>query len=177
MQIGQLDEAIASGNRALAIARSRGDLEIRILTTTYLEQAHYLRGEYEQVIELATENIAALPANRGYEHLGSAAPAAVYDRGVLALSLALLGRFADAQERQAEAVLLAEPTRHAFTIGAAGRNVGRTKRGLGFASGLFSAFAGGGAGSGGGGGAGVLVPMRPPGPTAFTAKIASSCGW
>ena len=119
VQIGQLDEAIASGNRALAIARSRGDLEIRILTTTYLEQAHYLRGEYEQVIELATENIAALPANRGYEHLGSAAPAAVYDRGVLALSLALLGRFADAQERQAEAVLLAEPTRHAFTIGAA----------------------------------------------------------
>jgi predicted ATPase len=124
VQIGQLDEAIASGNRALAIARSRGDLEIRIVTTTYLEQAYYLRGEYDQVVKLATENIAALPANLVYEHLGSAAPAAVYDRGVLAASLAHLGRFADAQEHQAEAIRLAEPTRHAFTTGAAYNSAG-----------------------------------------------------
>ena len=70
-QLGELDEALASGTRALAIAQALGDLELRILTTTYLENAHYLRGEYEQVVELATDNLAALPAEWVYEYFGT----------------------------------------------------------------------------------------------------------
>ena len=63
--LGELDEARASGTRALAIARGRlGDLELRILATTYLEQVHYFRGEYERVVDLATDNLATLPADR-----------------------------------------------------------------------------------------------------------------
>jgi tetratricopeptide (TPR) repeat protein len=62
--IGELDRALVFGNRALAIAQTRGDLELRITTTNYLEHAHYLRGEYERVVELATANLAALPAGR-----------------------------------------------------------------------------------------------------------------
>ena len=52
-----------TGTRALEIAGRLGDLRLRILTTTYLEQAHYHRGEYERVVELATDNLAALPAD------------------------------------------------------------------------------------------------------------------
>src|SRR5207249_486544 len=37
-QVGQFDAAYASGTRALAIARELGDLELRILSTTYLGQ-------------------------------------------------------------------------------------------------------------------------------------------
>ena len=51
--IGELDEALASGARALAIAGTMGDLRLRILTTTYLAQVQFFRGEYERVIELA----------------------------------------------------------------------------------------------------------------------------
>jgi hypothetical protein len=36
-------------------------LRRRILTTTLLAQAHHHRGEYERVVELATDSIAACP--------------------------------------------------------------------------------------------------------------------
>jgi class 3 adenylate cyclase/tetratricopeptide (TPR) repeat protein len=122
--LGEQDEALASGTRALKIAGQLGDLRLRILTTTQLELAHYYRGEYERVVELATENLAALPADWAYEYLGGSAPASVYDRAWLVMSLAQLGRFAEAAEHEAEAIRLAEPTRQAFTVGVAYRAAG-----------------------------------------------------
>jgi class 3 adenylate cyclase/tetratricopeptide (TPR) repeat protein len=123
-QHGELDEALVSGTRALEIARRLGDVRLRILTTTYLELVHYYRGEYERVVELATDNLAALPADWVYEDFGSTAPASVFDRHWLGLSLAQLGRFAEAAEYEAEAIRLAEPTHHAFTVGVAYRAAG-----------------------------------------------------
>jgi tetratricopeptide (TPR) repeat protein len=123
-QHGELDEALVSGTRALEIARRLGDVRLRILTTTYLELVHYYRGEYERVVELATDNLAALPADWVYEDFGSTAPASVFDRHWLVLSLAQLGRFAEAAEYEAEAIRLAEPTHHAFTVGVAYRAAG-----------------------------------------------------
>jgi class 3 adenylate cyclase/tetratricopeptide (TPR) repeat protein len=118
---GELDQALVSGNRALAIAQTLVDLELRVTTTTYLEHAHYLRGEYEQVVTLASANLAALPADRVYEYFGNAAPASVYDRCWLVLSLAHLGRFAEANEPAAEAMRLAGVIHHAFSRGLAYR--------------------------------------------------------
>jgi tetratricopeptide (TPR) repeat protein len=117
--LGELDEALVSGTRALEIAGRLGDLRLRILTTTYLEQAHYWRGEYERVVELATDNLAALPAEWIYEYFGSTAPASVYDRWELGVSLAQLGRFAEAAECEAEMIRIAEPTHHPYTVGMA----------------------------------------------------------
>src|SRR2546426_3688209 len=122
--LGELDEALVTGTRALAIARDLGDLELRILTTTYLGQVHYHRGEYKRVVELGTDNLAALPAHRGSESFGLSAPASVYNRSYLVLSLAQLGRFVEAAEYEAEALRLAEPTHHAFTVGMAHRAAG-----------------------------------------------------
>jgi hypothetical protein len=68
--LGELDEALSNGTRAVAIARRVGDLELRILSTIHLELAQYLRGEYEQVVELGTGNIAALPAEWADEYFG-----------------------------------------------------------------------------------------------------------
>jgi tetratricopeptide (TPR) repeat protein len=117
--LGELDEALVTGARALGIAGRLGDLRLQILTTSYLEQARYIRGEYQRVVELATDNLAALPADWVYEYFGNAAPASIFDRLWLVLSLASLGRFADAAEHEAEAIRLAEPTHHAFTVGLA----------------------------------------------------------
>ncbi len=114
--LGQLDEALVTGTRALGIAERLGDLKLRILTTTYLEQVHYYRGEYEQVVELVTRNLAALPADWVYEYLGNHAPASVYDRYWLVRSLAQLGRFTEAAEHEAEGIRLAEATHHPYTI-------------------------------------------------------------
>jgi DNA-binding SARP family transcriptional activator len=118
----ELDDAVASGQRALEIAGRLGDLRLRIPTTTYLEVAHYWRGDYAQVVALATDNLATLPADWVHESFGSTAPASVYDRSFLVLALAELGRFAEADEHAAAAIQLAEPTRHGFTISLAYRS-------------------------------------------------------
>ena len=122
--LGELDEGLGAGTRALEIAGRLGDLRLRIATTSHLEQAHYYRGEYERVVELASDNLAALPAAWVYEYFGSAAPASVFDRSWLVMSLAQVGRFAEATEHEAEAIRLAEPTQHAFTVGVAYRAAG-----------------------------------------------------
>jgi tetratricopeptide (TPR) repeat protein len=103
----------------LEVAERLGDLRLRIQTTIYLEQAHYYRGEYKRVIELATGNLGALPPDWADERFGLGAQASVYDRYWIASALGQLGRFAEAAEYQAEAIRLAEPTHHAFTVGQA----------------------------------------------------------
>ena len=117
-------EALAVGARALEIAGRLGDLRLRLVTTNYLEQAHYWRGDYERVVELATGNLAALPADWVYEFLGNIAPISIYDRTWLVHSLAQLGRFAEAAEHAAEAIRLADATRHTNTVAQAHYAVG-----------------------------------------------------
>jgi tetratricopeptide (TPR) repeat protein len=122
--LGELDEALVAGTRALEIAERLGDLRLHILTTTYLELAHYYRGDYERVVELATDNLAALPADCVYESFGAPIPISIYDRYWLISSLAELGRFAEAAHYAAEALGLAEATHHAFAVGEAHRAAG-----------------------------------------------------
>jgi class 3 adenylate cyclase/tetratricopeptide (TPR) repeat protein len=116
---GELDEALVTGTRALEIAARLGDLKLRITSTSYLEQAHYFRGDYERAVELATGNLATLPADWIYEYLGLPVTASVHCRVWLVESLAQLGRFTEAAEHEAEMIRLAEPTHHAFTVGLA----------------------------------------------------------
>jgi tetratricopeptide (TPR) repeat protein len=122
--LAELGDAVESGNRALEIAKSQQDLELRILTVPFLAQAHYFRAEYERVVELTTDNLAALPADWVYAYFDIAAPASIYDRSWLILSLAELGRFSEATVYKAEAIRLAEPTNRAFPIGIAHRAAG-----------------------------------------------------
>ena len=114
---GEMDEALQAGTRAREIARRLGDLKLLIPATTILQQVHFYRGEHERVTALATENLALLPAKSVAEDFGLATPPAVYDRGRLILSLAELGRFAEAAELEALALRLAAQTQHAYTIG------------------------------------------------------------
>ena len=113
----ELEEALVTGNRALEIARRQGDLRLRILSSSYLGQTHYYRGEYEHAVELAAEDLAALPAEWAHEYFGMAVPASVFSRVWLVMSLAELGRFAEATKYAEEAIQLAEPTRHVHTLG------------------------------------------------------------
>ena len=115
--LDELDEALITGTRALDIARRLGDARLRMLATSYLEQAYYYRGEYAHVIEFAADILAALPADWIHEYFGMAVPASVFGRAWVIMSLAELGRFAEAAEYEAAVIQLAEPTQHAHTIG------------------------------------------------------------
>jgi tetratricopeptide (TPR) repeat protein len=93
--VGELDEALLTGTRALDLARRLGDVKLRVLATTYLEVTLY--------------------------YLGMPAPPPVYDRGNLVVGLAELGRFAEAATHEAATIRLAELTQHAYTVGLAAR--------------------------------------------------------
>ena len=114
--LDELDEALVTGTRAVEIAQRLGDLRLGVVTTSCLEEVYYYRSEYEHVVEIATENLAALPPEWVHEYFGLAVPASVFGRAWLIMSLAELGRFAEAAKYEEEAIRLAEPTQHAFTI-------------------------------------------------------------
>jgi class 3 adenylate cyclase/tetratricopeptide (TPR) repeat protein len=113
--LGEIDQAATFGTRALDIARRLGDVKLGILATTYLEQVHFFGGDHETVVALATENLAALPPGQGYEDFGRNAPPSVDDRFWLVMSLAELGRFAEAAPHAAEGLRIAESTQNAYT--------------------------------------------------------------
>jgi class 3 adenylate cyclase/tetratricopeptide (TPR) repeat protein len=114
--LGELDEALATGTRALEIAERFRDLRLRILAKSFLQQTYYYRGEYEKVVEFGVDNLAALPPEWVHEHFGLTVPASVVCRAWLSMGLAELGRFAEAAKYRVQATRLAEPTQHAFTI-------------------------------------------------------------
>jgi class 3 adenylate cyclase/tetratricopeptide (TPR) repeat protein len=115
--LGEVDEATAYALRAWTIAGAAGDLEAQIQSRLCLQQAHFFQGDYERVVEVARENLAALPVERAHEFYGQVAPASILDRYWLSMSLIQLGRFTEASEHTAEALRLAEPMRHAYSIG------------------------------------------------------------
>jgi len=115
--LDELDEALLTGTRAVEIAERAADLRLGVITKSCLEEAYYYRGEYQRVVEIGVENLAALPAEWAHEYLGLAVPPSVFGRAWLVMSLAELGRFAEAAKYEAEAIQLAEPTQHAHTIG------------------------------------------------------------
>jgi predicted ATPase/class 3 adenylate cyclase len=112
--VGEMDEALALGNRALAMAARLDDLQLQIMTRTYLEEVHDYRGDHERVVELATANLAALPADATYDHFSSVMPVSIFDRCALVRSLAELGRFPAATKYADEAISLAGPTQQLF---------------------------------------------------------------
>ena len=114
--LGKLDEALATGARALEIAQRLEDLRLRIVATTYLDQAYHYRGDYEHVVACARDSLAELPADWIHEHMGMSLSASVAGRVWLIMSLGELGRFADAARYEAETIRLAEETQHAFTV-------------------------------------------------------------
>jgi TolB-like protein/DNA-binding SARP family transcriptional activator/Tfp pilus assembly protein PilF len=115
--LGELDEALLVGAQAQGIARRFGDPKLIIPATTILQQVHFYRGDHDRVTVLARENLALMPAGSVTEDFGLATPPAVYDRGRLILSLAELGRFAEATELELPTLELAAQTPHAYTIG------------------------------------------------------------
>ena len=123
-QLGQLAEAVASGTHARETALRLGDLDLRIVATDILLQTLVHCGEHERVVELATDNLAALPAERVNDSFGRYAPPSIYGRISLVRGLAELGRFDEAARYADEAVVLADPTRHAYSIGMAHWNAG-----------------------------------------------------
>lgn len=105
--LGDPDGAIESGQRALAIAESVRDAELRGVARLYLGQAHCARGDYRQATAILRNNVRPLEADLVPERI-SMAGLPVASRTWLVWSLAALGEFPEALARGEEAVQIGE---------------------------------------------------------------------
>jgi tetratricopeptide (TPR) repeat protein len=89
------DRAVASGERALAIATAVGDVGLQVTTQCLMGQAYYFLGDYARAIDCLRRNVASLEGQLLREHFGLPVPASVYSHTWLVASLAELGAFGE----------------------------------------------------------------------------------
>jgi tetratricopeptide (TPR) repeat protein len=103
------DRAIASGERALAIAVAVGDFGLQVATQCLLGQAYYFLGNLHRARDILGNNVVSLDGELLGEPFGLPVPASVYSRTWLVASLAEVGAFAEGIIRGEEEVRIAEP--------------------------------------------------------------------
>jgi DNA-binding NtrC family response regulator/tetratricopeptide (TPR) repeat protein len=110
------DRAIASGERALAIAEAVGDFDLQVGTQCLLGQAYFFTGDYGRARDIFRGNVACLEGDLLHEHFGLPVPASVYSRTWLVASLAELGTFAEGIDRSDEEVGIAEAVAQPYSL-------------------------------------------------------------
>ncbi len=121
---GDPDQAIASGQRALAIAAALGDFGLQVAPTLYMGQVYHGLGDYRQAIAFLKRNIETLTGDLLREHFGIAGFPSVYSRAWVAWSLAELGEFAEGIALGEETVRLAEEIGQPWSLTAVYLGVG-----------------------------------------------------
>ncbi|HZS82232.1 MAG TPA: AAA family ATPase [Stellaceae bacterium] len=94
--LGNPDEALEAGERALELTHEIGDDDLRVLINAYIGQAHYALGNYRRSAEIMAEQVRAIPADGLHLRFGLPGPAAVFFRAWLVWAVARRGRFAEA---------------------------------------------------------------------------------
>jgi tetratricopeptide (TPR) repeat protein len=118
------DRTIVSGERALAIARDVGDINLQVVTQCVLGQAYHFLGDYRRALDVLTRNVVSLAGELLYERFGLPNPASVHSRTWLVASLAELGAFAEGTARSEEAVQIAETVKQPYSVVHAGFSTG-----------------------------------------------------
>jgi class 3 adenylate cyclase/tetratricopeptide (TPR) repeat protein len=118
------DQAIASGQRALAIAAALGDFGFQVAPTLYMGQVYHDLGDYRQAIAFLKRNVETLTGDLLREHFGIAGFPSVYSRAWMAWSLAELGEFAEGIALGEETVRLAEEIGQPWSLTAVCLGVG-----------------------------------------------------
>jgi tetratricopeptide (TPR) repeat protein len=113
---GNLDRAVESGQRALAIADALGDFGLQIVTNRYLGQAYHTLGDYPQAMDFLRRNVASLEGELLGERFGSPNLPSVISRTYLVWSLAERGEFAEGVVRGEEAVRIAEAADYPISL-------------------------------------------------------------
>jgi tetratricopeptide (TPR) repeat protein len=118
------DQAIASGQRALAIAAALGDFGLQVAPTLYMGQVYHDLGDYRQAIAFLKRNVETLTGDLLHEHFGIAGFPSVYSRAWMAWSLAELGEFAEGIALGEETVRLVEEIGQPWSLTAVYLGVG-----------------------------------------------------
>src|SRR4030095_6786100 len=111
-QMGDHDGAVESGQHALAVAETLGDVALQVMANHYLGVAYHTLGDYRRAMGLLRSNVESLTGDLLREHFGLIGLASVVSRDWLARCLAELGAFPEGIAHTAEAVRIAEAVDH-----------------------------------------------------------------
>ena len=109
---GAHDQAIAIGQRALALATASGDVVLHALLHLRLGQIYYSQTDYRQAIDYLGQAVAFFDGARRHERFGLPNLPAVLSRAFLALCYAELGMFAEGRALGEEGLRIAEEVDH-----------------------------------------------------------------
>jgi tetratricopeptide (TPR) repeat protein len=112
---GDPDRALASGQRALAIATALGDIGLTVVAQLYLGHVYRNLGDYRQAAECFQRNVASLHGNLLHEHFGLPGLVSVFSRSFLVENLTECGAFAEGIAPTEEGVRMAEAADHPFS--------------------------------------------------------------
>jgi class 3 adenylate cyclase/tetratricopeptide (TPR) repeat protein len=110
--MGAHDQAITSGQRALALATASEDIVLHALANRYLGIAYQLQGDYRRAIDCCTQTVASLEGARSHERFGQVVLPAVSSYAWLAWCHAELGMFAEGNTLGQEGLRIAEAVDH-----------------------------------------------------------------
>jgi tetratricopeptide (TPR) repeat protein len=117
--MGDQDRAIASSQRALALAEALSDGGLRIMATFNLGRAYHDLGDYHRAMEFLRRSAEWLKGDLLGERFGQAYLPSVFSYVWLALCLAEVGAFGDGIAMAEHGVRIAETVGHPFSrIGA-----------------------------------------------------------
>jgi tetratricopeptide (TPR) repeat protein len=114
--MGAHDQAIASGQRALALATTRGDIVLQALANQRLGTAYQAQGDCHRAIACFRQTVASLDGERRYERFGQILLPAVQSRAWLGMCHAELGTFAEGRVSGEEGLRIAEAVGHRASL-------------------------------------------------------------
>jgi tetratricopeptide (TPR) repeat protein len=115
-QIPDYDRAVASGERALAIAAALGDVGLQVATHAFLGQTYYFLGDYRRALDILRRNIACLEGDQLGEPFGGGVTTFLFSCTWLVASLAELGAFPEGVTHGEEQMRIAKSIDQPGTI-------------------------------------------------------------
>jgi predicted ATPase len=114
---GHVDEALASGQRALAIGTALGDVGLQVATYSFLGELYlWVLNDYRQAAEMFRRNVEILHGALLQERFGTTNVQSVVCRAQVAQCLAELGAFAEGRAYAEDALQLAETVDHPYSL-------------------------------------------------------------
>ena len=110
--MGAHDQAIAAGQRALALATASGEVVLQALANYFLGFTYWLQGNYHRAVDYSRQTVASFDGARRRERFGLPQLPAVLARATLAACHAELGSFAEGIALGEEGHRIAEADGH-----------------------------------------------------------------
>jgi tetratricopeptide (TPR) repeat protein len=110
--MGAHDQAIAAGQRALALATAKGEVALQAVANYFLGFVYWLQGDYHRAIDCLRQTVASIEVARRHERFGLPHLPAVLSRATLATCYAELGIFAEGISYGEEGRRIAEEVAH-----------------------------------------------------------------